>query len=43
MLLSRVHNGDSNHPFTHFTLHCYRICVGLGIPQITQARLWVSH
>jgi len=23
---------------THFTLHCYGIRVGLGIPQITQAR-----
>ena len=22
---------------THFTLHCHRIRVGLGIPQITQA------
>jgi len=19
-------------PVTHFTLHCYRVCVGLGIP-----------
>jgi len=28
---------------THFTLHCYRIRVGLGIPQITQAPPWVSH
>jgi len=25
------------------TLHCYPIRVGLGIPQITQVRPWVSH
>jgi len=29
--------------YTHFTLHCCRIRVRLGIPQITQARPWVSH
>jgi len=29
--------------FTHFTLHCYGIGVGLRIPQITQAPPWVSH
>jgi len=28
---------------THFTLHRYGIPVGLGIPQMTQARPWVSH
>jgi len=27
---------------TLFTLHCYRIRVGLGIPQIAQARLFQS-
>jgi len=28
---------------THFTMHGYGVRVGLGIPQITQARPWVSH
>jgi len=28
---------------TLFTLHYYRIRLGLGIPWITQARPWVSH
>jgi len=28
---------------THFTLHYFRIRIGLGIPQITQARPWVSR
>jgi len=28
---------------THFTMHCYRIRVRLGIPQITQARPWASN
>jgi len=35
--------GNWSVSLTHFKLHCYRIRVGLGIPQITQARPWVSH
>jgi len=35
--------GRSIKTITHFTLHCYGIRVGLGIPQITHAWPWVSH